>query len=125
ASHPRSRGAGSRATAGKRLTADQVESRRRTTRELDLGRYLQKGYDGPWWTKDEVALLGRLPDEEVARRTGRSVNAVRQKREAHAAQVGQSQINRRRGSSDCRSGGKLRLPSPTPLQQMTLGAQRH
>jgi hypothetical protein len=49
---------------------------------LGLGRYLQKGYHGPWWTKAEVALLGRVSDEEVARRTGRSVYAVRQKREA-------------------------------------------
>ena len=66
---------------GKALTPEQVERRRRTACELDLGRYLPKGYHGPWWTKAEVALLGRVPDEEVARRTGRTVNAVRQKRE--------------------------------------------
>ncbi|HEY7425024.1 MAG TPA: hypothetical protein VH682_12405 [Gemmataceae bacterium] len=66
---------------GKRLTPEEVERRRLTARDLGLGRYLQTGYHGPWWTKDEVALLGHLPDEEVARRTGRSVNAVRQKRE--------------------------------------------
>ena len=59
-----------------------MERRRRTAHELDLGRYLPTGYQGPRWTKAEVALLGRLPDEELARRTGRSVNAVRQKREA-------------------------------------------
>jgi hypothetical protein len=34
------------------------------------------------WTKAEVALLECLPDEEAARSTGGSVNAVRQKREA-------------------------------------------
>jgi hypothetical protein len=28
-----------------------------------------------------LRLLGTLPDEEVARRTGRTTNAVRQKRE--------------------------------------------
>jgi hypothetical protein len=67
---------------GKRLTPEQVERRRRTARELSLGRYLRPGYHGPWWTKAEVALLGRVPDEEVARRTGRSTDAVRQKREA-------------------------------------------
>ena len=66
---------------GRRLTAEQVERCRRTARELDLGQYLQPGYHGPWWAKAEVAMLGRLPDEEVAKRTGRSVNAVRQKRE--------------------------------------------
>jgi hypothetical protein len=46
-----------------------------------LGRNPKAGYHGPWWTKAEVALLGRVPDEEVARRTGRTVGAVRQKRE--------------------------------------------
>jgi hypothetical protein len=66
---------------GRRLSADQVERRRRTAYELDLGRYLRPGYHGPRWTAAEVALLGRLSDDEVARRTGRSVNAVRQKRE--------------------------------------------
>jgi hypothetical protein len=67
---------------GKRLPPDQVERRRRTANELGLGRYLQPDYHGPWWTAREIALLGRVPDEEVARRTERSVNAVRQKREA-------------------------------------------
>ncbi len=33
------------------------------------------------WTPDDIALLGTLPDTEVARRTGRTVNAVRLKRE--------------------------------------------
>jgi hypothetical protein len=55
--------------------------RRRTARELDLGRHLRKGYHGPRWTPAELALLGNLADEEVARRTGRTVNAVRQQRE--------------------------------------------
>jgi hypothetical protein len=66
---------------GKPLTPGQVERRRRTARELNLGSYLRPGYHGPWWTKAEMALLGRLSDDEVARRTGRSFNAVRQKRE--------------------------------------------
>jgi hypothetical protein len=69
---------------GRRLTDEQVERRRHTARELDLGRHLHKGYYGSWWTKAEERLLGRLPDEQVARRTGRSVDAVRQKREALA-----------------------------------------
>jgi hypothetical protein len=69
---------------GRPLTPEQVERRRRTARELNLGRHLHKGYYGLWWTKAEVRLLGRLPDEEVARRTRRSVDAVRQKREALA-----------------------------------------
>jgi hypothetical protein len=32
------------------------------------------------WTADDLALLGKLPDQEVARRTGRSKSAVRQQR---------------------------------------------
>jgi hypothetical protein len=59
-----------------------VERRRRTAIELGLGRYLRPGYHGPWWTAAEMALLGRLPDDEVGRRTGRSANAVRHKRDA-------------------------------------------
>jgi hypothetical protein len=63
------------------LPAEQVERRRRTARQLDLGRHLWKGYHGPRWTAKELALLGRASDEEVARRTGRTTNAVRQRRE--------------------------------------------
>jgi hypothetical protein len=48
---------------------------------MGLGRHLKMGYHGPWWTRAEVALLGKVPYEEVARRTGRSVNAVRVKRD--------------------------------------------
>jgi hypothetical protein len=66
---------------GRPPTPKQVESRRRTARELDLARNLHKGYYGPWWTKAEERLLGRVSDEEVARRTRRTVDAVRQKRQ--------------------------------------------
>src|SRR5262249_30273208 len=69
---------------GRPLTDEQVERRRRTAHQLNLGRHLHKGYHGPWWTKSEENLLGRLPDEEVARRTSRSTDAVRQKRETLA-----------------------------------------
>jgi hypothetical protein len=63
------------------LPDEQVERRRRTALRLNLARYFQTGYHGPWWTQAEVALLGKVPDEEVARRTGRTPRAVRQKRE--------------------------------------------
>jgi hypothetical protein len=33
------------------------------------------------WTPEDIALLGTVPDVEVARRTGRTLEAVRQKRE--------------------------------------------
>jgi hypothetical protein len=37
-----------------------------------------ESFDG--WQQDELALLGTLPDDEVAPRIGRTVNAVRVKR---------------------------------------------
>jgi hypothetical protein len=35
---------------------------------------------GPLWTPEELALLGTMSNEEVAARVGRSVKAVRVKR---------------------------------------------
>jgi hypothetical protein len=73
--------AGAARQRGVPLPPEAVERRRRTAREKNLAQYLRLGYHGPRWTKGDLALLGRLPDEEVARRTGRSRNAVRQRRE--------------------------------------------
>jgi hypothetical protein len=66
---------------GAKLPPEQVERLRRTALEQDLIRHARPGYHGPWWAPRELALLGKLPDEEVAARTGRSPNAVRTKRE--------------------------------------------
>jgi hypothetical protein len=73
--------AGAARLRGVPLPPEAVERRRQTARALNLGRYLHKGYPGRVWTTKERALLGKLPDDEVARRTGRTRNAVRQKRE--------------------------------------------
>jgi len=62
---------------GQELTPEQVERRRRTAREKNLGRHLVGGYHGPRWTAEQLALLGTMPDEEVAAQTGRSIAAVR------------------------------------------------
>jgi hypothetical protein len=62
----------------KELPPEQVERRRQTALELNP----VKGYHGPRWTRAQLRILGRLPDEEVARRTGRSREAVRGKRQA-------------------------------------------
>jgi hypothetical protein len=71
-----------RKTRGRKLHPEQVERRRRTAQERDLGQYLWNGSDPEKrWTAEHLALLGGLPDEEVARRTGRTEDAVRQKRE--------------------------------------------
>jgi hypothetical protein len=66
---------------GRALPPEQVERRRRTAAELGLGRNLVLGYHGPCWVAQDLALLRTLPDAEVARRTGRGPNAVRQMRE--------------------------------------------
>jgi hypothetical protein len=47
---------------------------------LNLAQFLKAGYHGPWWSAAEMALLGTLPEEEVAARTGRTANGVRPKR---------------------------------------------
>src|SRR5262245_9864640 len=67
---------------GAQLPPDQAERRRRTARELNLGRKLRPGtFPGTApWTKAQLRLLGTAPDAEVARRVGRTQDAVRQKR---------------------------------------------
>src|SRR5262249_39346640 len=47
---------------------------------LNLARYLRTGYHGPRWTLTQLRLLGKYPDEVVAAKTGRTVDAVRCKR---------------------------------------------
>jgi hypothetical protein len=73
---------GAAQTRGVKLPPEAVERRRRTALELGLVRHIRPGYNlGPWWMPAELRLLGRLPDEEVAAKVGRSADAVRQKRE--------------------------------------------
>jgi hypothetical protein len=72
---------GAEAMSERGLTPKEIEQRRERARDLNLSQYLPKGYHGPWWKPEDLALLGTRPDEEVARRTGRTVGAVRQKRE--------------------------------------------
>jgi hypothetical protein len=65
---------------GLRLPADQVERRRQTAIELNLGQHLQTGYHGEHWTEADLQLLGTLPDAQVAAIIGKTVTAVRVKR---------------------------------------------
>jgi len=44
--------------------------------EHNLAKHLKNGYHGPLWTKKQLALVGTLPDAEVASRIGRSTTAV-------------------------------------------------
>jgi hypothetical protein len=72
--------AGADVLRGVPLPPDQVELRRRNAHELNLGQYLHTGYHGPRWTPAEVALLGTLPDEELAAQIGKTPVAVSLKR---------------------------------------------
>jgi hypothetical protein len=63
------------------VTDEECDARSRRTLELNLARYLQTGYHGHRWTDAEMALLGMIPDAEVARQVNRTVDAVRQKRQ--------------------------------------------
>jgi hypothetical protein len=73
--------AGAAAVRGRPWSEEERDRHRQIAVELDLAQYLTKGYHGPRWTEEQIAWLGALPDDEVARRTERTANAVRQKRE--------------------------------------------
>jgi hypothetical protein len=68
---------GACAVRGKVWTDEERAQRSRISLDLNLGQYLQPGYHGPHWTAEQLALLGTMPDEEVAARIGRTVEAVR------------------------------------------------
>lgn len=76
------RARGADATRGKRLPPDQVEARRERAHRLRLGDFLEdySGYQGEWWSNEEMDLLGTAPDAVIAAKVGRTVNAVRLKR---------------------------------------------
>jgi hypothetical protein len=69
------------AVRGKPLCSEQVERRRRTAEELNLGQYLEIARRKRAWPEEHLALLGTLPDDELARQLGKTENAVRIQRE--------------------------------------------
>jgi hypothetical protein len=72
---------GAEAAKARERTDEEGERRRQAAVERDQGQYLTPGYHGALWTAGDIALLGTVPDEEVARQTGRTAGVVRQKRE--------------------------------------------
>jgi hypothetical protein len=62
-------------------TEEEREQRRRETIASGRNANVKPGYNrGPLWSAEQLALLGAIPDEEVAAQVGRTVGAVRAKR---------------------------------------------
>jgi hypothetical protein len=72
--------AGGEVFRGVSLPEEWCEQRRQRALEHNYGAFLPLGYHGPWWTEEELALLGTASDEEIAARIGRTTEAVRIKR---------------------------------------------
>ena len=70
------------------MTTATIRAAADTILAIDLGKYKSvaclyhstRPYDGRLWSPEETALVGALPDCEVARQTGRTRNAVTLKR---------------------------------------------
>jgi len=73
--------AGGEAMRERGLTEEECDARGRAAIRLNLKQFLRTGYHGPRWTQEQLQLLGKEPDEIVAGKVGRSVNAVRLRRE--------------------------------------------
>ena len=69
--------AGADAMKVKEWTDEEMDERSRLAIEGNFGARLHQGYRGAWWTAEQLALLGTAPDEDVAAKVGRSVEAVR------------------------------------------------
>jgi hypothetical protein len=95
---------GAEAVKAREWTEPERAARRRLNAERNLGRNLRLGYHGPRWTKAELDLLGRLPDDEVAARTGRTANGVRVMR----TRLGIATARDRRR----RTAGQVQSPAP-------------
>jgi hypothetical protein len=68
---------GAEAMQSHTFTTAEREVKRRNAVALDLGRHLETGYHGPRWTPEDLALLGTIPDADLARLLGRTETAVR------------------------------------------------
>jgi hypothetical protein len=72
---------GAEAFKAREWTEQEREQRRAAAIEKNLAQHLVTGYHGPRWTKRQLAMLGTMPDAEVAAKIGRTPNAVRIMRE--------------------------------------------
>src|SRR5262245_809107 len=58
---------GARVTRSRGISDKECDARGERTLALNLACFLRPGYHGPWWTAEQLALLGTLPDAEVVR----------------------------------------------------------
>jgi hypothetical protein len=66
------------ATQAHEWTEAERQARRRTAKRQDLHKHRSAGFRRAFgWKPEEIALLGTLPDEEVAAKIGRTATAVR------------------------------------------------
>jgi hypothetical protein len=72
--------AGGQAMHERGLTEEERGARQAQARRLNLARHLRQYKRPDGWTAEQLALLGTVPDAELARRFGRTVDAVRLKR---------------------------------------------
>ena len=64
------------------LTPEETAARGERARRLNLAQNLRRHRaDNPAWSPVDLALLGTMPDDELATLTGKTHNAVRIKRE--------------------------------------------
>jgi hypothetical protein len=71
---------GAKVVNAREWTGEKRERARRVNAAKGLSRNLVVGYHGRVWAPEDIALLGTIPDEDLARRTGRTADAVRKKR---------------------------------------------
>jgi hypothetical protein len=59
-------------------SAEECDMRRQRALDLNYGDRLPHGYNlAPWWSDEELALVGTAPDEEIAAMIGPTIEAVR------------------------------------------------
>ena len=63
---------GAKAIQAREWTVEEREASRRRSIQLNLGQYKKLCNQAEWWSKQELALLGKMPDKEVAKRIGRT-----------------------------------------------------
>jgi hypothetical protein len=69
------------ALRGKEWSEEEHQEKRRLALELNLGANLPPGYNrGPWWSDEELALVGTDTDKVIAARIGKTRSAVRSQR---------------------------------------------